>query len=112
MKRFKDQAKQIVLNVLEYLDKNQDVLEFKKKRKTELVAEMLRILERSVYRLQKSPGVGFCFYNDKISVPIKCGLLFLSYLKFIFSSLSFIASLSLRIVSVERKKKYVNHTRK
>ena len=55
MKRFNDQAKQIILNVLDYLDRNQDVLEFKKKRKTELAAEMLKISERSVYRLQKSP---------------------------------------------------------
>ena len=39
MKRFNDQAKQMILNVLYYVDRNQDVLEFKKERKTELAAE-------------------------------------------------------------------------
>ena len=49
MKRFNDQTKQIILNVLDYLDKNQDVLEIKKKRKTERAAEMSKISERSVH---------------------------------------------------------------
>ena len=41
MQKFNDQAKQIILNMLGYLDRNQDVMEFKNKRKTELAAEML-----------------------------------------------------------------------
>ena len=70
MKRFNDQAKQIILNVLDYLDRNQDVLEFKKKRKTELAAEMLKISERSVYRLQKCPGLSDFEYKKNMSSRI------------------------------------------
>ena len=44
------------------------------------------------WMLLRIPGAGSCFYNDRISVPINCGRLFLSHLKFIFSILSFIAS--------------------
>ncbi|KAJ3639914.1 hypothetical protein Zmor_003242 [Zophobas morio] len=67
MKRFNDQAKQIILNVLDYLNRNQDVLEFKKKRKTQLAAEMLNI---SVYTLQKNPGLSDFEYKKNMSSGI------------------------------------------